>query len=357
MLSNSRTFRAPLGFTLVELLVVIAIIGVMIGLLMPAVQAARDAARKIQCANNLKQLGLSMLNYESAYKRFPALRSGTAGFHSLLAGNHERRSAFVALLPFLEQTSLSQMIAAGAMTSVGPIAPGGPFPNETAKGEFTAWGVQVPTIVCPSMPRTLLGHAIAVTSYGVCVGDNVVDVTYGRTRGLFQSLQGKRHADVLDGTSNTFAFLELKTGNWIDQWFIEEELNIPAKVSPVHPAKDFPGLIPNVRLRLFGSGLRWSDGAPCYTGVTCILPPDAYGVSNADTHDFVNGHYNAGSFHNGLVFSLYADGSTHAISKSIDYGDLLMTAPSGESSVPSPYGVWGKMSTISCGEVENSLAD
>ena len=66
------------GFTLVELLVVIAIIGILVGLLLPAVQAAREAARRMQCSNSIKQLSLAMLNYESAYKRFPPRRGGTA---------------------------------------------------------------------------------------------------------------------------------------------------------------------------------------------------------------------------------------------------------------------------------------
>ena len=65
-------FRYRVGFTLVELLVVIAIIGILVGLLLPAVQAAREAARRMQCSNNVKQHALSMLNYESAYKKFPA---------------------------------------------------------------------------------------------------------------------------------------------------------------------------------------------------------------------------------------------------------------------------------------------
>ena len=351
------TIRRSRGFTLVELLVVIAIIGIMIGLLLPAVQAARDAARRLQCSNNLKQLGLSMLNYESAFKRFPALRSGTAGFQSTLSGNHERRSAFVSLLPFLEQSNLYQTIDASIRTSISNIAPGGPFPIETANGEFTAWGFQVPSLVCPSISTRWRDHPIAITSYGVCVGDNVSSVTYGRTRGLFESLRWKSHAEVTDGTSNTFAMMELRTGDGISQWYLEEQLNILAKIFTVHPAEDFVAFMPHSKFPLFGRGLRWSDGAPCYTAVSNILPPDDGSHSNADSEDLVNGLYTAGSVHNGMLFAVYVDGSVHAVSKNIDFGDLLVHAPFGYSSEPSPYGVWGKMSTIGCGEISTNDLD
>src|SRR5687767_10434986 len=92
-----------LGFTLVELLVVIAIIGVLVALLLPAVQAARESARRMQCANNLKQIGLALVNYHDTNKWFPpgaVWRSSTAG------DNDNRGSFFVRILPFVEQQSL-----------------------------------------------------------------------------------------------------------------------------------------------------------------------------------------------------------------------------------------------------------
>ena len=93
--------RRPAAFTLVELLVVIAIIGILVALLLPAVQAAREAARRTQCANNLKQIGLALQNYESTYRVFPpslTLPASRIG---------DSWSAQARILPFLEQAALA----------------------------------------------------------------------------------------------------------------------------------------------------------------------------------------------------------------------------------------------------------
>ncbi|MDD4270294.1 MAG: DUF1559 domain-containing protein [Pirellulales bacterium] len=98
MVESQRVRRRPRGFTLVELLVVIAIIGILIALLLPAVQAAREAARRSQCSNNLKQLGLGVLNYEDTFKTFPPSFLLAADFNAQVWGTR--------ILPFIEQQAI-----------------------------------------------------------------------------------------------------------------------------------------------------------------------------------------------------------------------------------------------------------
>jgi len=120
---QNRRFKNQ-AFTLVELLVVIAIIGILIALLLPAVQAAREAARRSQCTNNLKQFGLANHNYHDTYKALPARRGGTSSYpnpgSSRSHANFDRLSPFIPLLPFYEQGAMYDQIKAGSGSIMAP---------------------------------------------------------------------------------------------------------------------------------------------------------------------------------------------------------------------------------------------
>ena len=119
MRRSNRLFPSRAGFTLVELLVVIAIIGTLVGLLLPAVQSAREAARRMSCSNNLKNTSLGMLNYESAQKKFPAGSAGTAN-SSTGTGMLMTKGAHALILPYLEDTNLSNIFVSGTTWNSQP---------------------------------------------------------------------------------------------------------------------------------------------------------------------------------------------------------------------------------------------
>jgi len=178
------------GFTLIELLVVIAIIAVLIGLLLPAVQKVRGAAARTDCANNLKQIGLALHNYNDANERFPAPRGTHTAPQYLFT---EFRGWMCDILPYLEQGGLAQNM----------------YTNPWYVGFFGTFNMPVNTYLCPSDPRNLLSVANgngALTSYlGVTGSDNDVNAQFnGPTNGMFDiSSGGVRVPDVTDGTGNT----------------------------------------------------------------------------------------------------------------------------------------------------------
>ena len=179
------------GFTLVELLVVIAIIATLIGMLLPAVQAAREAARRCSCSNNVAQLGLALHNYEFAHEVFPAGVTGDTGPISNLPEGHHV-GWIVRLLPFMEQTMLARHFTA----EDGVYAP--------ANADVRR--VVINTLLCPSSAtehvRDENGIRVAVSSYAGCHHDVEAPIDADNHGILF--LESRiRFSDIADGSSNT----------------------------------------------------------------------------------------------------------------------------------------------------------
>ena len=348
--------RRKSGFTLVELLVVIAIIGILVGLLLPAVQAASEAARRMQCTNQLKQFGLALHNYADTYKKFPA---GSAG--PSYSGN--RLNAMVGLLPYVEESALYNMIQSPQTYGTTSFLPGGTQPwNQN----YDLWGsqFQVKGMNCPSdspigdlRNGRWAGGRAATTSYSFCHGDHQTGVrdqgAYQR-RGLFGTRSWAGFQDITDGTSNTMAISERcfpKDARSLFGHTVESLTGIPANpalcLAQVNRAtRQF---LPSANLSVYATGgTRAYDGMPIYTGFNAILPPNSPSCLTGNIN--APGVMSAQSWHTGGVNVVFADGSVRFISESINAGNSGV----GESlSGPSPYGVWGALATINGGEVAN----
>lgn len=210
------------GFTLVELLVVIAIIGVMVGLLLPAVQAAREAARRMSCSNNLRQLGLAVHNYESSYRVLPRAGTLDADF-----------SVQARLLPFVEQSGLYESLDFGVPAFSGPFNAKVPHPKLA-----NAFATPVGTFLCPSDPAP----AVTITNVGGTdyrYGGLNYFASYGsaqtqhydlrwRTDGPFHAAAGVGFNAILDGLSNTVLMSESVRSSGAD-------MTLPAGQTPAFP--------------------------------------------------------------------------------------------------------------------------
>ena len=196
------------GVTLVELLVVVAIIGVLVGLLLPAVQSARERARGTACANNLRQFGIALANHESAQGRYPVgSESRSFPAYPRVTAQHCRWSVLAHLAPYYE----SQELLDGLDRSV-------PLyidlrPDAIAPQNKPIVKIVVPLFLCPSDRGTAVSPIFGPTNYAACAGSGSGDGTPYETDGLFAINSRTRARDVTDGLSKTAAFSESLLGD------------------------------------------------------------------------------------------------------------------------------------------------
>ena len=326
------------GFTLIELLVVIAIIAVLIALLLPAVQQAREAARRSQCKNNLKQLGLALHNYHDTAQVFPMMR-GSGGY------SYYNAVGWIGMLPYLDQSALYMQIGDAHNTSV--------YSWTTT---FVPFQTSLPVFSCPSDPTANQSSGsvapVKTRSYRMCVGDTINDNFGGQSnRGLFGYISKNSMASITDGTSNTIAMSEHVIGvvgdttnakAWVAQGVTGYDTN-----PSVCMATAVNGRYPTSQsiMRADFTNM-WTDGSTHCAAFTTVLPPNS--PSCGFSTNYVSWELvSATSYHTGGVHALMADGAVRFISDNINTGTLTAA---NVSSGASPYGVWGALGTKSGGE-------
>ena len=356
--------RRARGFTLIELLVVIAIIAVLIALLLPAVQAAREAARRSQCVNNLKQLGLGLMNYESAIGSLPF---GEVPHNS---GSNNVPSSLCMLLPYIEQQSLYN---AANFSRQGPS-----FWNSIDPANSTVQITKLNVFLCPSdvsridMSSRFNNRTPGNTNYQSNAGADAYSFLTGTSSpggpGSVNTFSGPfpsycplvKLASITDGTSNTVGFSEVVTGMGAfaggfdnlkpSSSFAVVKTNASgATAGNANPQLDFQacnnvgGLIPanvvGVSAGGFPLGAAWWWGRSGQTRYNHVMVPNSYHCDfNSGNSDSDDDAITATSRHPGGVNAVFIDGSVRYVKSTVNIG------------------VWQAVSTIAGNEIVSADA-
>lgn len=325
------------GFTLIELLVVIAIIAILIALLLPAVQQAREAARRTQCRNNLKQLGLALHNYESTFTVLP-MNSGSTSY-----------SPQARLLSYLDQGNLQNWIDFSQPLLTGTVS------DRVLNPIYVNVASQVvPVLLCPSdlgpsryVVTTSPAGTFGANNYMVSLGSGTgtyYDDRYA-TDGIAWQNSNARLRDVTDGTSNTIFMTESIRGDGqdinlpagtLDKFPYRKTLNKTAGVTSnstgpgYNGGSGWPGgIISNPDLStVITSGTNWRGGqagtgrgVSWIRGLNMAVMTNGYLTPNSPIPEvFLHGvgFFGPSSFHTGGAHGLFGDGSVRFMSNSID---------------------------------------
>ncbi|MDO5582039.1 MAG: DUF1559 domain-containing protein [Planctomycetia bacterium] len=344
----------------------IAIIGILIGLLLPAVQAAREAARRMQCTNNMKQVGIGIHNYHDSTGYLPPIRvGGVRDVNDYNSNNMGIWSFHVAILPFCEQQSRYDAIMA--------LKVDGCLPNTNTEADCLKGSIDY--ISCPSDP-TIKDPYTRGTAKSNCVG-SLGDAFHWTNRprwsdrgffgggtsyktGAAPYLGPKWNtlANLLDGTSNTIACSEavsLPTSptTKIRGEILNKRYNIPSECQNSRDSNEPDEYDPakGTTISYGGRGYLFHSGINQWAAFQTILPPNSLSCADSDTNA---GFRSATSYHSGGVNGVLADGSVRFFSDTIDCGnqnhDFTGSDANEIKSGPSPFGVWGAMGSINGGE-------
>ena len=388
------------GLTLIELLVVISVICILLAIILPAIQDTREATRRMQCSNQLKQLSLATQHYHAAYTVLPMHGGGTAepnGVRTLNDDqcNHHRLNYAVAILPFLEHQALWEQISQPLVEPLtGKVFPAmGPVPwyNILALSQahpYPPWNQPMSVLRCPS--DMAIADQSGAINYAACMGDGVRELgcALGKPqfrssndltplnyddstkRGLFANWHAFRFSDCTDGLSATILFGEIVVGEndrQIVSHMVEGQAGIHINVDACSSAIDVS------RPRFFRAdsiveprGSRWADAGLTFSGFSTVLPPQSPScaeipVSGADANWF-GGIFSAASHHRGGVYVAHADGAVRFVTASIDAQSPVASRSSvyvGNAAhppgSPSPFGLWGALGTRSSSDVQIGL--